>query len=247
MKMALKKILCLAIAYGCSLVLNAQTTASKYDFGINAGTFIYQGDLTPSAIGSFKTPAFVLGLNASRHLNNSFALRLDVNFGRLKGDDGAYKNPAWRQQRDLAFKTPATELIGSVVWNPSGSTHKFSPYVLAGIGYAFLKIKRDYSHFNTEYFSTEPTSIEGLNNDIAHTLPKGIPIIPLGVGLQYRLGKNLSLNTEASYRIGSTDYLDGFSQVANPGKKDNYYKFSIGLIYSRNKNYGGRLDCPARF
>lgn len=232
-----------AILAGSSLLAQGQLTASKYSFGINAGTFIYQGDLTPSAIGSFRTPSLVIGLNASRYVTNKFSARLDLNLGRLKGDDAAYKTPAWRQERNFAFKTPATELIGSVVWDARGREKRLSPYLFAGLGYSFLRINRDYSNFNTEYFAAEPGVIEGLNNDINTRLPKGLPILPAGLGIRYRLNNNFSLNTEASYRYISSDYLDGFSQAANPDKKDHYYKFSIGLTYSRNKNNGG-LDCP---
>ena len=243
MKMCVKNSIATAtIIYSC-LQLHAQQVASKYGFGINAGSFIYQGDLTPSLVGSFKTPSFVFGINASRYLTNKLSARLDFNLGRLSGDDGAYDNPAWRKERNFAFKTPVTEIAGLLVWDMRGIEKKFSPYVFAGIGYSFLKIKRDYSNFNTEYFAAEPSTIDGLENDIAKRLPRGVPIIPAGIGLRYKLNKNFSLNSEASYRYISTDYLDGFSEAANADKKDHYYKFSIGLTYSRNKN-NNFLDCP---
>jgi hypothetical protein len=90
MKMAFKNISTVVLVT-CSFIAHAQlATFSKYEAGINAGTLIYQGDLTPSAVGSFKTPAFVFGLNGSRYLTNKFAVRLDLNFGKLKGDDAAY-------------------------------------------------------------------------------------------------------------------------------------------------------------
>ena len=47
---------------------------------------------------------------------------------------------------------------------------------------------------------------------------------------------------EASYRFTFTDYLDGFSEVANPKKKDYYSSYSVGLIYTLGvKN---TLNCP---
>ena len=244
MKMTFKKSIITAITFYTCLLGNAQLTASKYEFGINAGTFVYQGDLTPSAVGSFKTPGFVLGINGSRHLTNKFSVRLDLNIGKLKGDDAAYNKPAWRQERSFAFKTPVTELITSIVWDALGRERKFSPYVFAGIGYSFLNIKRNYANFNSEFFATEPATIEGLNDDIAHRLPKGLPIVPMGLGLRYRITNSLSLNSEASYRYISTDYLDGFSHAANADKKDHYYKFSIGLTYSKDNSGKGGLDCP---
>jgi hypothetical protein len=244
MKIAFTKSITTATLLCSVLLMRAQIMQSKYAFGINAGTFIYQGDLTPSAIGSFKTPGLAIGLNASRYLTNRFSIRLDLNFGRLKGADSAYKNPEWRQQRNLAFNAPVTEVIGSVVWDAFGREKKFSPYVFAGLGYSFLRINRDYSRFNTEYFAAEPGTIEGLEQDISQRLPKGLPTVPIGLGLRYRLTNTLSVNTEASYRYISSDYLDGFSHAANAEAKDHYYKFSVGLTYSRNNNGKGGLDCP---
>jgi hypothetical protein len=244
MKIAFTKSITTATLICSAILVEAQVTQSKYAFGINAGSFIYQGDLTPSAVGSFRTPGLAIGLNASRYLTNKFSVRLDLNFGKLKGADSAYKNPAWRQQRNFAFNTPVTEVIGSVVWDAFGRERKFSPYVFAGLGYSFLRINRDYSRFNTEYFAAEPGTIEGVEQDINHRLPTGLPIVPIGLGIRYRLTNTLSLNTEASYRYISSDYLDGFSHAANADAKDHYYKFSIGLTYSKNNNGKGGLDCP---
>jgi hypothetical protein len=243
MKMTLRKNIVTASLVYSSLLLHAQRIPSKYQFGINAGTFIYQGDLTPSTIGSFKTPGFVLGINAGRYITNAFSARLDLNFGKLNGDDAAYDRPSWRQERNFAFKAPVTELIGSIVWDALGRGKKFAPYLFLGFGYSFFNIKREYSNFNGEYFAAETATIEGLNDDIMHSLPRGLPIVATGIGIRYRLNNNFSLNTEASYRYISSDYLDGFSKAANPVRKDHYYKFSIGLTYSRNRNNRG-LDCP---
>jgi hypothetical protein len=244
MKVAFTKTITTILLMCSGYLAQSQLTQSKYAFGINGGTLIYQGDLTPSTIGSFKTPALVIGINGSRYLASKFSLRLDLNFGKLKGADSAYKNPDWRQQRNFAFASPATEVIGSFVWDVLGREKKISPYLFAGFGYSFLRINRNYSNFNEEYFASEPGTIEGLQTDINHPLPKGLPILPMGIGVRYRLTNTLSLNTEASYRYISSDYLDGFSRAANADAKDHYYKFSIGLTYSKNNDGKGGLDCP---
>lgn len=220
----------------------AQLPVSKYEVGINFGTLIYQGDLTPSALGSFKTPGWALGLNGSRRLSNAFSVRADLNFGKLRGDDAKYNRPDYRQYRAFNFKSSVTELTGMLVWNAFGTHHLFSPYLFAGAGVAFLNIRRDYSNFNADYFYNEPEVSTGLDADAAHRLPGTLLIVPAGVGVRYTLTPNIALSTEAAYRFSSTDYLDGFSQSANPSKNDHYYKYSIGMQYTfGNKN---RLDCP---
>jgi hypothetical protein len=232
--------------YICALLLIsssnvfAQENLPKYQIGINAGTFIYQGDLAPSEFGSFKTPSLVGGVNVSRVLSNLFAARLDLSVGGLRGDD-AKSNEAWRQQRNFKFSTPAIELTAGLVYNPIGIDHLFNPYLFAGAGVSFVDIKRDYSNYNAAYFSGESLSA-GLQQDIQHATPKMIPVIPIGVGLNHPISERLSLTSEATYRLMSTDYLDGFSQAANPDQKDHYFKFSLGLLYSfgRKSSY----DCP---
>ncbi|MEJ7737256.1 MAG: DUF6089 family protein [Chitinophagaceae bacterium] len=214
-----------------SLNLTAQSNSSKYEMGINVGTFIYQGDLTPNAYGSLKTPSFVLGINGSKRLSNAFAIRLDLNIGKLKGDESTYSNPAWRKQRAFAFKSPVTEIIASAVFHPLGTGRMLSPFLFAGFGYSFLKIRRDYSRYNAAYFSSESLDA-ALNVDIEQSLPKGVPIFPLGIGVRFSLTSRLSLSSEASYRFMSNDYLDGFSQSGNPDRKDHYYKYAVGFIYS---------------
>lgn len=222
--------------------INAQSESRKFEIGVNAGTYIYLGDLTPPLFGSFKTPGFVIGLNGSRQLNNVLSLRLDLSVGTLKGDEAEYSSPAYRQERAFAFSSSITETSLSVVYHPVWADRKISPYAFAGGGLAFVNIERDYDAFNSDYFDEESGVREGLTADINHSLPRLIPHIPLGLGVRYKISENFSLNTEVAYRLTSNDYLDGFSQAANPKLKDNYYKYSVGVAYSPgNKN---KLSCP---
>jgi len=226
----------------CTLHLHAQDPfTSKYEIGINAGTLIYQGDLTPDAVGSFKTPGLVVGLYGSRRLTNSLALRLDLSHGQLRGDDAKYNSPDWRQERALKFKTPVTEVAALLVVNALGTDRKFSPYLFAGLGYTFLRIRRDYSRFNYEYFADEGLG-EELQRDIDHDLPRSEFHVPVGVGVRYALSNKVGLNVESAYRHISTDYLDGFSYAGNPKRDDAYFKFSLGVSYQLGKK--DPLDCP---
>lgn len=243
MKSRLKNTLILALPFlFCSSLSQAQSLfESKYEIGINAGTLIYQGDLTPDAVGSFKTPGFVVGLYGSRRLSNKLAARLDLSHGRLRGDDAKYDNPDWRPERALKFKTPVTEVAALLVWNALGTDRRFSPYLFAGLGYTFLKIDRDYSRFNYAYFADQGLG-EYLQRDIEHDLPRSEFMVPMGVGVRYALTDKLGLNLESAYRHISTDYLDGFSQAGNPRRDDAYFKFSAGLSYQLGKK--DPLDCP---
>jgi hypothetical protein len=91
--------------------VHGQTTALPgWELGGNAGVFIYQGDLAPSAIGSYKTARTGLSLYGNRILSNFFALRTNLTIAGLAGDDTKYPNPAWRVERALNFRTSVFEI-----------------------------------------------------------------------------------------------------------------------------------------
>jgi hypothetical protein len=216
--------------------------SSRYSVGINVGTFVYSGDLSPWRTGSWKTPAFVLGLSGHKEISSTLAARLELNFGKLRGDEAKYNSPAYHQQRAFAFNNNITEVVLAAEWSPLGHARKLSPYVFGGIGYAGMKIRRDYSRFNEAYFAGEPSLKEKLDQDAATNLPKGVAIFPLGLGLKYALNNKFSLTTEAAHRFTRSDYIDGFSYSGNPKLKDSYTKYSIGLRYT----FGGKdpYACP---
>ena len=214
----------------------------KYSIGLNAGAFIYLGDLSPWRTGSWKTPGFVLGITGHRFFSSTLAARLDLNFGKLRGDEAKY-GPEWRQQRAFAFHSNVTEVALGAEWSPFGNMRKFAPYLFGGVGYAGMNITRDYSRFNEAYFAGEPSLKEALAKDAASTSPKGTAIFPIGLGLQYRIGNRFSLHGEAAHRFTGSDHIDGFSESGNPDQKDSYTKYSLGfrvLVGGNNDPY----SCP---
>jgi Domain of unknown function (DUF6089) len=224
----------------------AQQNNYKYEFGINLGFLVYQGDLTPRRLGSFETQKFSVGLHASRLFSSTFSVRGNLVIGSLKGDDAKYDSPEYRKQRNFNFTSPLVEFSGQLVWNVLGRNYVdkgFSPYVFAGAGFSFLKTKRDWSNISTTYFNPEVSEVwAGLAADSAHALPRAIPVAPIGAGVKYFFTPRFAVNAETSYRLTVTDYIDGFSQAANPKKNDHYLNYSIGLVYRTGKN--DRLKCP---
>jgi hypothetical protein len=246
MKMFLQmSISILTLIYGEMKKVYSQSALTNLELGGSIGTFIYQGDLAPSHIGSVRTQKLGFNLFANKILNSSFSLRTDLAIGKLKGDDAKYSNPDYRQQRNFNFTSPVVEISEQLIWNPLRKNYDskgFTPYLFTGVGLSFLKIKRDWSKFNGEYFADAPEVLNGLSADSRHKLPTGIAVIPVGIGIRYSLSPKISVSAETSYRFISTDYLDGFSRAADPGKGDNYYSNSIGIIY----RFGitNKLDCP---
>jgi uncharacterized protein DUF6089 len=225
-----------------------QLNLTRYEVGIAGSGFVCQGDLTPSRFGSYRTLRPGIQVFLSNIINPVFSLRTNFSIGKLSGDDSKYPVPEYRQQRNFNFKTPVFEISELLVAdllknNFARQSTRLSPYLSAGVGLSFLKIKRDWSRFNAEYFSAEASTIQGLADDAQHSLPKAIPIVPLGIGIRYSLSKRISLNAESSYRFTLTDYLDGFSQAADPSRKDSYQTHSVGIIYQFQKN-NSSWKCP---
>jgi hypothetical protein len=119
----------------------------------------------------------------------------------------------------------------------------WSPYIFVGTGLSVLKIKRDWSHFNAEYFSGEQSTIEGLAADVRHAPPGMIAVLPAGLGVRYTVSRKISVSAETSYRFTFTDYLDGFSKAADPTMRDSYQSHSIGVIYGFVKG-NSSWKCP---
>jgi hypothetical protein len=229
------------------MTLNSQIDFSKFEIGVNAGVFVYQGDLTPSRVGSYRTLKPGLSIYINKLITPTFSIRTNLSFGKLKGDDSKYPVPEYRQQRNFLFKSPVFEISELIVAdllknNLTRQYSRISPYVFAGIGFSFLNLKRDWSRFNAEYFSAETSTLAGLEADQQHSVPILIPVIPLGAGIRYPLSKKISITAETSYRFMFTDYLDGFSKSANASRKDSYHSHDVGLIYQFGKS--SSLKCP---
>lgn len=241
------KPLLIVIGSLCFISASAQISTSKYEIGVQAGTFIYQGDLAPSDAGSYKTIRPQFGIFASRLLSSSFAFRLNFDAGSVSGNDARYSHPSWRQDRNFQFSSPVYELSAQFVWDVLGRNYNrpvksFSPYLFVGVGYTYINVKRDWSRINPDVFTPESDAAAGLAIDIATNIHHGLPVFPAGIGLRYALTQKISLIGQSSYRFIPTDYLDGFSYSANPSKNDHYYSHSVGAIYSFGKK--NSWDCP---
>ena len=224
----------------------AQTNTTRYEIGAGLISFIYQGDLTPSSIGSLRTMRPGIYIHGNKILSASFSLGTQIAIGGLRGNEAMYDNPEYRRQRNFNFRSRVIELSQQVAWNPLGKNYAdkgFSPYVFTGVGISFLKIKRDWSNFNAEYFGALGEDVAArLAVDAAHSVPAIIPVIPVGLGVRYNFSSKWAVNAESSYRFLFTDYLDGFSQAANPDKNDHYHTIAVGAIYRIGKK--NMLACP---
>jgi len=248
MKAKIEKSILIIVSFVLTdLVSKAQIPANNIELGVGLGAYVYQGDLSPSDIGSFKTMKPGINLFESKIAGSHLSYRLNLVIAGLKGDESKYSTPDYHRQRNFKFKTPLLELSALGVWDIRGNNYNrskgvFSPYVFAGAGLSFLNIKRDWSNMNTEMFPAGSYVQNGLNIDMQKDPPKIQPIIPVGIGFRYEISDRYAITTESNARFVFTDYLDGFSQAVNPKWDDHYFSQTIGLIRKLGKK--NSLDCP---
>jgi hypothetical protein len=99
--------------------VSAQESTDKFEIGIHAGAAIYQGDLTPSPFGSFKTVRTASGVHANIILSEAFSFRPNFDFGTLEGDDSKYNDKPWRQQR-ISHSVSHSKNFRSYLFGTSG-------------------------------------------------------------------------------------------------------------------------------
>lgn len=82
-RLILKTVIPGLVLFADNSRLYSQLPVSKYEMGILGGFIIYQGDLTPTNTGSYKTMKPAFAIYGSRILSNSFAVRLNLAFEAL--------------------------------------------------------------------------------------------------------------------------------------------------------------------
>ncbi|MBS1742478.1 MAG: hypothetical protein JST81_05530 [Bacteroidetes bacterium] len=206
----------------------------KYEVGINAGIYMYQGDLTPHRLGSAETVQPGIGISGARIISKSFAVRILFVVARLGANESIYPLPEWRQQRNFAFSASVKELNISFHWNLFGTNYeavRYEPYVFVGAGASVVNTQKDYSRVNWTYFGEHSEVGVGLVKDISTSSQKVIPVIPAGAGIRYHISDRIVCNLEGAYRFMRNDYVDGFSYAANPTLQDHYMSVTVGASY----------------
>lgn len=235
----------LIIIFSVINILHAQTISkNNFEIGLGLGTTIYQGDIEPGALGSYKRLQPSFSLYAGKWVNQFFLIQATFTHAEITAHDSDWAQPAFKKMRNLNFSTSINEINARIVFSPFGNINytpdkRWYPYAFAGIGAAFTHINRDWSGIDSSFLNLK--NQQHLSLDSAHRLPSSIPSVPLGAGIRYMISPNISLFGEVTYRLPVTDYLDGFSYLGNTNRKDNYYNYSIGINFSLSDD---KSRCP---
>ena len=188
----------------------------KWEVGLPIGINQYFGDMHCSKAYASEN-GLMVGAFVRRHLNDYFALRGQVLFGKLGGNDLDRPDKRWDYRR-LKFSSPLTELslLGEFYplrerrYTCDGTFKRtLTPYLFGGIGVALTNptVKAQ----NAQLQDDDPRKYvvaQLYDQDLANR-KKAALILPFGVGLKYNVAERWTIGAEAGYRYAFSDYLDG--------------------------------------
>ena len=203
----------------------------RKEFGFSVGASNMLSDLgggpgVGSRYGDFQlsNSSFALGVSWKYRIHNNMALKANLIYAQLVGDDKTTENLG-RRIRNLDTKTDLVELSGQFEYylirerigsrfklkkvRGYGSNH-FSLYLFAGIGGAYYNPKgsmRDGSYVRLAPLNTEGQGLDGGPKDYNQLTF----VFPTGIGMKYNITKIIGIQFEMSMRFTTTDYLDDAS------------------------------------
>ncbi|MFT6801260.1 MAG: hypothetical protein ACJA2N_000426 [Salibacteraceae bacterium] len=228
-----KAILLLAIGFAFFVEEASAQRWNRYrkEFAFSFGAANMLSDLgggpgDGSRYGDFQLPnsSYALGVSWKYRIHNNMALRANVIYGQLIGDDNTTENLG-RRNRNLDVKTNLIELSGQyefyLIREKIGSRYKldkvkgygsshFAWYIFAGIGGAYYNPKgstADGEYVNLASLNTEGQGLEGAPKDYNQLTF----VFPFGTGLKYNITHLIGVQFEMSMRLTTTDYLDDAS------------------------------------
>ena len=189
----------------------------KMEIGTGAGMMSYQGDFNGSITSNMQPYASIV---LRRVFNPYMGLKLDLSFGKIKGNTG--NADTWYpdfQAETVEFTTDVTDISLTYEYN-------FWPY---GTGREYRGAKR-----------ITPFIFFGLGATIAKADDENVftANIPIGLGVKYKINSRLNLGLEWAEHFSLSDKLDGVEDpyyIKSSGlfkNKDSYSMLKLTLTYS---------------
>ncbi len=181
---------------------------------VGTGTSSYFGELSNDGDYLQANPNFHAGLEY--YFTNRIAIRSELSWFQLSGDDKKATVESGRRERNLSFSENNFEIsaVGMVSLYPNGRSFyqrpAFNVYGFAGIGLLYFNPTTMY---NGQKYQLAPQHTELVNYSTV------TPVIPIGLGLRFKLSPFINLCFEGGYRKTFTDYLDDVSGVHHDASK----------------------------
>ena len=225
----------------------------RLSFGVNFGSNLTYTDLKQYDFGLatkyHSELGWGAGLTGMYALNSIFAVQGQLNYGTINGTHRLGTGTSYKKHKasynhyftgDLFEYTLDLNVnITNLLFNPKHQLRKYYVYGFLGTGLtSFRSVRYQLASDNQD---TDPIlSYEGYNDkDLANSKVDRTNevVIPMGLGVRYKLNSNWSVTLETSGRYMRSDKLDAF--VAGEAK-DVYQYTNAGVLYS----FSSRIDEP---
>jgi hypothetical protein len=193
----------------------------------NAGIGVYTGDLSRpwnARLQHYYLNPY-LHLGTEYWLTNYLTWQVAGGYTMLRSrtNPGNWNNRSFVTHMGELYTTLMVQLV------PKNHIEKyfiqFTPYALAGFG---------GTYFQARVSGADPVLDELYNRPPA----QAAMIFPLGLGLAYYPNEQLSFRLEATYRITTTDMLDGTSLINDPNpRNDGYFTYGVKIAFQPYKRF----------
>jgi hypothetical protein len=196
--------------------------------GFGVGTSSYYGDLATfrrPVASTFNMIRWSVGANYTRHFTPRLAARASFTWGRIAGDDYVMNHKGKYLGnllfiRNLNFKNDLKEFTvqGIFKLTPDNRSYDrrppFSAFLFGGVGLVAHNPKALYvdPDGNKDWVKLQPLGTEGQGNE-GYAKPYSLVqlVVPLGIGVRYKINSNFDISAELGYRIAFSDNLDDVS------------------------------------
>lgn len=171
----------------------------------------------------YQSSRWVVNAGYRYKLAEEWAVRGAFYYGRISGND-EFTEEIHRSNRDIKFRSPIAELTADIQYSilreryghrydlrrVKGSANIPNLYVFAGISGIYFNPQGLYT--DGKWYDLQPLATEG--QDVMPTREKYSKFtvaVPVGIGLNYMLDKDLGIGFEYGVRYTFTDYMDDAS------------------------------------
>ena len=201
---------------------------NSWDIGGNIGFAYPYTDISSAGLGQF-----AFSLDVTKFLSHSFALQTRFIHAKLSGTDVNKPDYSFNTTINYDLTLNAIFQFGNI------SFLKRTPdlALYATIGFGVIHYSPDV------YIDGHHVALPGIYSQYSQPLDTmdyhgtSDIMIPIGIGMKYRVSNSLSLTAEYSYRKTNSDKLDGFYKLLSDA--DAYSYFGVGVTYhlgSQSKN-----------
>ena len=230
------------------ICLSVDAQSHKWEVGPFLGLSSYQGDLILTDFYDLQETHLGYGLFLRHNIHPNISLRANLLRGKITGNDFEYEE---RIRRGFQFSSPVTEtslqleidILGHKRFKDSKFKKIVSPYVFAGLGFAFL----DQQTLYNEALDGEVQN--RIERDRSADYDRAWFSVPFGFGIKADVSRKVALGLEWGMRPVFSDLLDGVSQSGNNAKDDWYAFGGATLAYrfgDQDSDRDGVIDAKDR-